>query len=179
MPFVCMRSFLSFSFLQLLLMHPLASDASNNKRKPSALEFFKQFHQGSQKGGKVKEIHELKKYLQSLGYINQNNISHSNPLDNSNNESHIDDDYFDENLESAIKTYQINFDLNATGTLDLQTISTMAQPPCGFPDIINGTTRMHSGSADKKYDIDYAFFKGSPRWPLTRKTLAYAFQLGT
>ncbi|KAK9223560.1 hypothetical protein WN944_012005 [Citrus x changshan-huyou] len=172
-----LHAFMSLFLLQLLLMHALASDASNNKRKPSALEFFEQFR-GSQKGDKVKGIHQLRKYLQSLGYVNQNNIRPSISLDNSDNESHIEDDYFGEDLESAIKTYQINFNLNATGTLDLQTISTMAQPRCGLPDIINGTTRMQRGSADKKYDIHYAFFEG-PRWPLTKKTVTYAFQPGT
>ena len=55
-----------------------------------------------------------------------------------------DDDDFDKFLEEAVKTYQLNFHLKPTGTLDDGTISKMMMPRCGFPDIINGTTSMRS-----------------------------------
>ncbi|KAJ4703020.1 Metalloendoproteinase [Melia azedarach] len=148
----------SLFLLQFLFLYAFSS-ASNNSRKPSPLEFFKKF-QGSQKGDKVKGIHELKKHLQKLGYINHSNNG----------------DYFDENLESAIKAYQINFNLNATGTLDLKTVSTMAKPRCGVPDIINGTTRMRISS--DVFHTHYAFYPGNAKWPRV-ESLTYSFAPGT
>ncbi|KAL1803609.1 hypothetical protein ACET3Z_032256 [Daucus carota] len=45
-------------------------------------------------------------------------------------------------LDAAVKTYQANYNLKITGILDSETISKMAMPRCGFPDIINGTNSM-------------------------------------
>ncbi|KAH7568515.1 hypothetical protein JRO89_XS06G0009200 [Xanthoceras sorbifolium] len=88
----------------------------------SQFEFIKNL-QGYKKGDKVEGIKDLKKYLERFGYLNPNPSF---------------DDQFDDILESAIKTYQLNFNLNTTGTLDPQTVSTMMMPRCGMPDIING-----------------------------------------
>ncbi|KAI9185277.1 hypothetical protein LWI28_005807 [Acer negundo] len=64
---------------------------------------------------------QLKKYLHKFGYLDYKN---------SKNRTHENDDHFDELLESAIKTYQHNFNVYSTGVLDRKTLSKMAMP-CG------------------------------------------------
>ncbi|KAF2316188.1 hypothetical protein GH714_041529 [Hevea brasiliensis] len=95
--------------------------------------------QGCHKGDKLKGIHELKTYLEHFGYLNYKNQSQAN------------NDDFDDLLESALKTYQLNYHLKVTGTLDSQTVSKMMMPRCGVPDIINGTTRMTSGKKNQRH----------------------------
>lgn len=114
---ISLLAFIYFFLFQFLVLSSHAS-ASKNKRQASSLEFFKQ-SQRTQKGGhKVKGIHALKKYLQTLGYLDHNRQNQSNV--------HKDvDDQFDEILESAIKMFQINYNPNPTGALDLKTVSTM------------------------------------------------------
>ncbi|KAL7090373.1 hypothetical protein ACP275_12G036700 [Erythranthe tilingii] len=85
--------------------------------------------QGSVKGNRALGISGLKNYLQKFGY-----------LENLNN-TQVNND-FDDALESAIKTYQQNFNINPTGKLDVATVSTMIIPRCGVPDIINGKNTM-------------------------------------
>ncbi|CAI9784810.1 unnamed protein product [Fraxinus pennsylvanica] len=81
---------------------------------------------------KVDELTKFKKYLQYFGYLNSSYYNYS--------------DDFDEYLESAVKTYQLNFNLNPTGELDEQTLKHMVRPRCGNADVINGTLTMNSGS---------------------------------
>ncbi|GAV74143.1 LOW QUALITY PROTEIN: Peptidase_M10 domain-containing protein/PG_binding_1 domain-containing protein, partial [Cephalotus follicularis] len=137
---------------------------------------FLQSLQGYKKGDKVKGIQYLKKYLQQFGYLNSTPTS-------SNVE---DDDLFDETIESAIKTYQINFNLKPSGILDPKTtmsISTMSMPRCGVPDIINGSTRMRADYVMHKHGNNsralYAFYPGKPRWSPSKKVLNYSFKNGT
>ncbi|KAB1205326.1 Metalloendoproteinase 1 [Morella rubra] len=119
-----------FSHSSSLVLLPLLSCATSpesHDQKKSAFEFLKHL-QGCHHGEKVKGIHDLKKYLEHFGYLS---YSHSK------NHTHANDDDFDELLESAVKTYQRNYHLNATGTLDAQTVSKMMMPRCGVADIIN------------------------------------------
>lgn len=51
-----------------------------------------------------------------FGYLN---------YDNSNNQTHANDDDFDELLESAIKNYQLNYHLKSTEVLDAGTVGKM------------------------------------------------------
>uniref|UniRef100_A0A2N9HK91 Peptidase metallopeptidase domain-containing protein n=1 Tax=Fagus sylvatica TaxID=28930 RepID=A0A2N9HK91_FAGSY len=160
-------SLFSFTLLLLLLLLPLHSHATSRNshdKKSSPFEFLKHL-QGCHKGEKVKGIHNLKTYLHTFGYLSYNH---------SKNHTHTnDDDDFDELLESAIKSYQLNYHLNATGTLDAKTVSTMMMPRCGVADIINGTNLMQSGK--KKHHqhhhgslhtvSHYAFIPGNPKWP--------------
>lgn len=44
-------------------------------------------------------------------------------------------DLFDENLETALRKFQLVAGLPATGRLDAGTVETMAQPRCGHPDV--------------------------------------------
>ncbi|XVF60401.1 hypothetical protein PTKIN_Ptkin08bG0042800 [Pterospermum kingtungense] len=165
-----------FSFTLLLLLPLLfqAVLADLKDKKPSPFEFL-QHLQGCHKGDKVKDINKLKKYLENFGYLSYNNKSHAN------------DDDFDDFLESAIKTYQLNYHLKATGTLDAKTVSKMMAPRCAVADIINGTTRMRSGkkrnhpSGSKSVHTvaHYTFFQGEPKWPASKSHLTYAFLAGT
>uniref|UniRef100_A0A7N0T128 Peptidase metallopeptidase domain-containing protein n=1 Tax=Kalanchoe fedtschenkoi TaxID=63787 RepID=A0A7N0T128_KALFE len=84
-------------------------------------DFVKQL-KGCHKGDRVKGVGDLKKYLEHFGYLHYPNSS----------DSHSKDDDFDDLLERAVKTYQANFHLNPSGTLDDGTISTMMRPRCGM-----------------------------------------------
>ncbi|XP_057469449.1 metalloendoproteinase 2-MMP-like [Actinidia eriantha] len=158
---------------------PLASYAnpSNpNAQKPSPFEFIKHL-QGCHKGEKVKGLHQLKTYLERFGYLNYQNFQ---------NQTHANDDDFDDLLESAIKTYQLNYHLKITGTLDAQTVSKMVAPRCGVPDIINGTNFMrpgrkmaHHGHNTLHTVSHYNFLPGRPRWPASQTHLTYGFLSGT
>ncbi|XP_047317083.1 metalloendoproteinase 2-MMP-like [Impatiens glandulifera] len=119
---------------------------------------------GCHSGQKVEGLGKLKKYFQHFGYIN------SSFADNITDE-------FDEILHSAIKTYQLNFNLDSTGKLDIPTLKHLITPRCGIADIINDTSTMNSGK--KSLNIHsvshYSLFPGSPRWPINRRNLTYAF----
>ncbi|KAK6116490.1 hypothetical protein DH2020_049783 [Rehmannia glutinosa] len=126
---------------------------------------------GCKKGQKADGLSKLKKYFQYFGYLNTSYSDFS--------------DEFDDYLESAVKTYQINFNLNSTGQLDVPTLKRIVLPRCGNPDIVNGTSAMHSGkppgdtySANStiRTVAHYSFFPGRPRWPPRRSQLTYAFQ---
>ncbi|KAL6332009.1 hypothetical protein AAG906_020365 [Vitis piasezkii] len=164
---------MSFIFL-FLFMFPITSHA--NGENPSPFEFIKDL-EGCQKGHKVKDIHKLKKYLQQFGYLSYSHSEH---------QTHADNDDFDDLLEFAIKTYQTNYYLKASGNLDSETVSMMVKPRCGVADIINGTSRMRSGSRSYPHGYGslhtvahYSFFAGSPRWPPSHTHLTYAFLPGT
>ncbi|KAB1226155.1 Metalloendoproteinase 1 [Morella rubra] len=139
-------SLFSSTLLPLVLL-PLLSCATSKEthnQKKLAFEVFKHL-QGFRHGEKLKGIHDLKKYLEHFGYLNYGHLN-----------NHTNDDDFDELLESAVKTYQLNYHLNATGTLDAQTVSKMMMPRCGVADIINGTNWMHSGN--KRHDYRHSLF---------------------
>ncbi|KAM1009508.1 hypothetical protein FF1_044933 [Malus domestica] len=135
-----------------------ATSAETRNQKPSPFEFLNHL-KGCHKGDKVQGIQDLKKYLEKFGYLN----------------GHSDSDDFDDILESAIKTYQVNYHLKATGTLDAKTVSKMIMPRCGVADIINGTTSMRSGKKRHPHHhgghgsphtvAHYSFFTGNPKWP--------------
>ncbi|KAK1374308.1 Metalloendoproteinase 1 [Heracleum sosnowskyi] len=127
--------------LTVLLIVPEFSNA--NQSPFQFLEDLKGYH----KGDKVEGIHELKQYLNQFGYLNYNH-DHSK-VQNVQTNSDEKDDHFDDILESAIKTYQLNYHLKPTGVLDPKTISTMMLPRCGVSDImINGATRMRAEIQD-------------------------------
>ncbi|KAL6983600.1 hypothetical protein U1Q18_016982 [Sarracenia purpurea var. burkii] len=122
---------------------------------------------GCHSGQKVDGLSKLKSYFRYFGYIN-------------NSLTNFTDD-FDNALESAIKTYQLNFNLNATGELDETTLNHIVRPRCGVADIINGTSSMNSGKAPSSSNLHmhtvahYSFFPGTPRWPANKQDLTYAF----
>ncbi|KAL3501255.1 hypothetical protein ACH5RR_035704 [Cinchona calisaya] len=123
---------------------------------------------GCHAGEKVDGLGKLKQYFQRFGYIDNTSVLNFS-------------DDFDDYLESALKTYQKNFNLNTTGELDEPTLQHIIRPRCGNPDIVNGTTSMNSGKvADTNSThihtvAHYSFFPGQPRWPEGRTELTYAF----
>ncbi|GER54852.1 matrix metalloproteinase [Striga asiatica] len=120
---------------------------------------------GCHNGAKsVDGLNNLKKYFRYFGYLN------SSYNDSSND--------FDATLEAAVKTYQLNFNLNATGELDAPTLAQIVRPRCGNPDAVDGasTTRRRASSAGNVHAVaHYSFFPGRPRWPAGRTRLTYAF----
>ncbi|KAJ6924590.1 hypothetical protein NC652_017762 [Populus alba x Populus x berolinensis] len=138
---------------------------SQSLQNESPFEFIRHL-QGSKKGDKVEGADQLKKFLHHFGYLNHGGL----------NNDEIDDDYFDETIERALKTYQINFNLKPTGVLDAETVSLMMKPRCRVPEVVDGKTRMKSAGS---YIIDYAFFPGSPKWLKTTKVLNWGYRPGT
>ncbi|PSS35187.1 Metalloendoproteinase [Actinidia chinensis var. chinensis] len=163
--------------LSVILPFPSHANPSEPKaEKPSPFEYIKHF-QGCHKGEKVESLHQLKTYLEHFGYLN---------YQHSPNQTHVHDDNFEDLLESAIKTYQLNYRLRATGILDAETVSKMMAPRCGFPDIINGTNSMQAGKKKTHHIYNaihtvshYSLFPGLPRWPASQTHLTYFFLPGT
>ncbi|OEL20950.1 Metalloendoproteinase 2-MMP [Dichanthelium oligosanthes] len=117
-------------------------------------------HMGEERQG----LAGLKDYLSHFGYLPP--PPSSSPFS----------DAFDQDLEAAIATYQRNFGLNATGSLDPSTVAQMVSPRCGVADVINGTSTMgrNSSAADAHGRHLYAYFPGGPMWPSFRRDLKYA-----
>ncbi|KAL6994293.1 neutrophil collagenase [Sarracenia purpurea var. burkii] len=164
--------FLCIFFISILL--PLVSQALSNAETTSPFGFIKNL-EGSHKGDEVNGINQLKAYLEKFGYLNHQY---------SRNQANVNDNNFDDLLESAIKTYQQNYGLKVTGTLDAQTVSTMIAPRCGVADIINGTNWMQVGRKRHLLSRDiinavshYSFFSGNPKW--SKDTLSYSLKPGT
>ncbi|KAG5560860.1 hypothetical protein RHGRI_004020 [Rhododendron griersonianum] len=157
------------------LAFPLSSHAipsKPNAEKPSSFDFIKHL-EGCHKGETVEGLQQLKKYLEKFGYLNYNH---------SQNQSHANDNDFDDLLEAAVKTYQLNYHLKATGILDAQTVSKMSSPRCGVADIVNGTNWMRAGKKRPNHGHNalhtvshYSFFQGNPKWPASQTHLTYGF----
>ncbi|CAN4127640.1 unnamed protein product [Withania somnifera] len=109
------------------------------------------------KGTQLTGMSELKKYFQRFGYL-------SIPDQNFT-------DFFDEELESAVLSYQKNLGLKVTGKLDDETVKEIMLPRCGMSD-----TNPHSTLNTRK---NYAYFYGRPRWTKSSlsspMTLTYSF----
>lgn len=134
--------------------------------------------QGCKKGDNIKGISHLKSYFRHFGYFkDRKNATGGHLIDN--------DDVFDDLLESAIKTYQLFFHLNSTGSLNAETVSQLTTSRCGVPDIVDGAARrMQSegqGGHEHHHHIvsHYSFFPRRQRWPPSKYHLTYAFLPGT
>ncbi|XP_057812408.1 metalloendoproteinase 3-MMP-like [Salvia miltiorrhiza] len=161
----------SLIFLVFLFSSTISHAKRNNPsdKTPSPFDFIKQL-KGCHKGNNTKGIHLLKAYLKEFGYLEYLN------------QTQADGDDFDDILESAVKTYQENYHIKPTGTLDATTISKMTTPRCGVPDIVNGTNYMQprnrnheSGSSGVHVVSHYSFFEGEPKWPPSKTHLTYRF----
>ncbi|KAF2296252.1 hypothetical protein GH714_037091 [Hevea brasiliensis] len=115
------------------LLHFLSDDQSNYTEEASPppsspFDFLKNL-QGSQKGQNVKGVKELKEYLKRFGHLNHDQSSSNYLNTNNNNEGGGDgDDDFHEQTESAIRKFQLNYNLTVTGSLDSKTVSKMMMP---------------------------------------------------
>ncbi|KAL7090372.1 hypothetical protein ACP275_12G036600 [Erythranthe tilingii] len=164
---MAIQHFFPIFFISLLCLSPIGHamrELQLGDVIPSPFDFIKLL-QGSVKDDRILGISVLKNYLQKFV----------------NNE-------FDDALESAIRTYQQNFNINPTGVLDVATVSTMITPRCGVPDIINGANTMQpagtenhesSSSSSQHGHIHtvshYTFFSGKPKWPPSKYNLTYGF----
>ncbi|KAK1387317.1 Metalloendoproteinase 1 [Heracleum sosnowskyi] len=173
------QTFLLIAWISLLfLLLGIPSNSENpTTRKPQPFGFLNHL-QGCKKGENLAGLRELKEYLNKFGYLNYNS-----------SKAHDNDD-FDDFLEAAMKTYQANYNLKITGTLDSETLSKMVMPRCGVPDVVNGTSSMtkkknrhhghHHHSRKKFHTVShYSFFRGYPRWPVGKTHLTYWFDLDT
>ncbi|KAK7407296.1 hypothetical protein VNO78_09094 [Psophocarpus tetragonolobus] len=100
-------------------------------------------------GQNYKGLSNVKYYFHQLGYISDTLPS-------------TFDDNFDDTLVSAIKTYQMNYNLKVTGKLDHDTLQQLTTPRCGVPDITKTNTTMMRW-AEGTTHLTYAF---SPEWSL-------------
>ncbi|XP_073295114.1 metalloendoproteinase 2-MMP-like [Primulina huaijiensis] len=121
---------------------------------------------GCRHGMKVDGLAKLKKYFQYFGYLNSAYADFS--------------DEFDDPFESAVKIYQLNFNLDTTGVIDAPTLKHIVQPRCGNPDVVNGTSTMRFGKPSSTNSTihtvaHYSFFPNRPRWPASKSQLTYAF----
>ncbi|KAG6602462.1 Metalloendoproteinase 2-MMP, partial [Cucurbita argyrosperma subsp. sororia] len=163
------------SELEAVGSSPIILSPNSHAPNSSSLLFLNNL-QGCRLGDTAQGIHRIKKYLQRFGYIT-NVQKQSNAMDH--------DDTFDNALESALKTYQKNFNLVASGILDANTLAQMGKPRCGVEDVINGTTWMRSGRERKPkmhahfhLVSHFAFFEGNLKWPPSKFHLTYAFLPG-
>ncbi|KZV21272.1 metalloendoprotein 1 [Dorcoceras hygrometricum] len=97
------------------------------------------------RGDKAELVHKLKKHLIYLGYLGTDNLGIENN--------------FDRHLKHAIEKYQEFYGLNVTGIVDMNTITSLRKPRCGFPDFLN--PQAHSKSL-------YSFYPGNPKWTKTQ-----------
>ncbi|KAK9113898.1 hypothetical protein Syun_020695 [Stephania yunnanensis] len=123
-------------------------------------------------GDEAQGLAKLKQYFHQFGYIDEGRHGLINNFS----------DVFDSPLQSALKTYQNNFNLPVSGALDAATLSQLLRPRCGVPDIINGSSTMKSGkptsanhSSSLHSTAHFSFFPGEPRWPPYKQHLTYAF----
>ncbi|GAV58089.1 Peptidase_M10 domain-containing protein/PG_binding_1 domain-containing protein, partial [Cephalotus follicularis] len=147
--------------LLILAAKPFNVHSRTSKSPATSFTYFQNL-EGSYKGQTPKGLQEVKHYLKAFGYY-----PHGSDL--------ITDD-FDDLLDTALKTYQKNYNLKVSGILDADTIKQMKKPRCGVPDIINGKTKNGKKTSDPPPFVAlYTFFNGMPKWPSTKKNFTYSF----
>ncbi|KAL0435357.1 UNVERIFIED_CONTAM: Metalloendoproteinase 1 [Sesamum radiatum] len=125
---------------------------------------------GARKGTTSNGISQLKKYLSHLGYMNR---------DNNTAPTHQTDDFFDDDLELAVKSYQTFLNLEVNGIMDANTIAKMSRTRCGVPDHFSLNRSQELYLHIPTFSSHYAFFPGAPKWPPTKRNLLYSFRPGT
>ncbi|KAL4567281.1 hypothetical protein LXL04_022861 [Taraxacum kok-saghyz] len=163
LPFSCiffLASFVLPVLSHLHYPHLQPNGLLGNNTNPSPFGFLKAM-QGCRKGKKLSGVRDLKVYLARFGYLNYQKNANDRDLD----------DHFDEELEAALKSYQVYYHLNATGTLDKPTVSKMVMPRCGFPD-----KETHHDTNNSLHTVShYRFFPGRQKWPRGKRHLTYGF----
>ncbi|PIN13600.1 Envelysin [Handroanthus impetiginosus] len=114
------------------------------------------------KGNRVDGMAELKRYFRRFGYL-------SVPLENNSF-----NDFFDDEFEAALRSYQKNLGLSETGKLDHDTMTVIVSPRCGVSDFPGA-----GGNHALKTTRHFAYFYGEPRWVRSPPMLlTYAFSPG-
>ncbi|EYU35921.1 hypothetical protein ABFS82_14G220100 [Erythranthe guttata] len=154
-----------FSLLNPFHLSHAHSHNSNAKNHPSPLSAINNLV-GVRKGQKAKGLVELKTHLSNLGYMKNNN-----------NEAKANNDLFDDDLELAIKKYQVFFHLNVNGILDAKTVEHLLLPRCGVADFVNLNASQFKNEIPT-IASHYTFFPGEPKWPPGKTNLTYSFPPG-
>ncbi|XP_051120368.1 metalloendoproteinase 1-like isoform X2 [Andrographis paniculata] len=89
---------------------------------------------GAQKGDHVPGLSRLKNYLSNLGYAKTVKTEIETDIADDPGTNH-----FDDQLESALKSYQSFFRLPVTGILDPHTVRKLKEPRCSVPDLTHDT----------------------------------------
>ncbi|KAI4332147.1 hypothetical protein L6164_017080 [Bauhinia variegata] len=152
-----------FLFLFLLaLFHPFMVQSRSLKPKSDHSLKFLQNLEGIQKGDSNKDLPAIRNYLKAFGYFDNGDSNSSSNL--------LNEEIFDEGLESAIKKFQQFYNLNVSGKLDFDTIKLISTPRCGVPDHVSHSSNLNNSK--------YKFFDGNPTWPTSKFHLTYSIQCG-
>ncbi|RZC48754.1 hypothetical protein C5167_017174 [Papaver somniferum] len=127
-PFLQLLPFVLF-FLLAILPNPTLSAPFG----------FLQELEGTHIGQTAPGLHHVKKYLKQFGYLNGGSPS----------AVHAYDDVFDSVLEYEITSYQLNYGIDATGSLDAETVKQMMMPRCGRADVVDAPTFFGSERREK------------------------------
>ncbi|KAI3980822.1 hypothetical protein MKX01_025387 [Papaver californicum] len=110
-------------------------------------------------------LHNVKKYFKRFGYLKDENPS----------DAHAYDDEFDDVLESEIRTYQLNYGIDATGSLDAETVKQMMMPRCGRADNVDSPTFMESERRKKnKRKQDEPAARTPEKWSSSQLTYRFS-----
>ncbi|KAL0435356.1 UNVERIFIED_CONTAM: Metalloendoproteinase 1 [Sesamum radiatum] len=153
--------FLLLSLSSLYISHAHYSQNSVQKR-PSPLSFLTNLIDTAHKGHEADGLSVLKKYLANLGYID-----HTNPTI----QTHLNNDVFDDTLETAVRKYQRFYNLKITGSLDQETVKQLQEPRCGFPDLhpkANLTSLAHNWTR-----AHYTYLGAT--WPPGKRYLTFSY----
>ncbi|KAL2238585.1 UNVERIFIED_CONTAM: Metalloendoproteinase 1 [Sesamum indicum] len=153
--------FLLLSLSSLYISHAHYPQSSEENR-PSPLSFLTKLIDTTHKGHEADGLSELKKYLANLGYID-----HTNPTI----QTHLNDDVFDDTLETAVRKYQEFYNLQITGRLDKETVKQLQEPRCGLPDFhpnANLTSFVHNWTGAL-----YTYL--GTTWPPGKRNLTFSY----
>ncbi|XP_008458915.2 metalloendoproteinase 3-MMP-like [Cucumis melo] len=158
---LCLQLFLLLAFI----MPHLISARHFHNHKLSRLLFPEHLIGSSKNDSFVEGIHKVKAYLQRYGYLSNEN------------DNNLSTDAFDDDLESAIKSYQKFSNLKVSGVLDRKTLEHMYKFRCGVKDTFVSAAQEHK---NKNTNIEiggshYTFYFNNVSWPAERKHLSYGF----
>ncbi|KGN52408.1 metalloendoproteinase 2-MMP [Cucumis sativus] len=159
---LCLQLFLLLAFVtpHLTSARPLHNHKSSRLLFPEHLI-------GSSKNDSIVEgIHKVKAYLQRYGYFSNEN------------ENNLSTDAFDDDLESAIKSYQKFSNLKVSGVLDRETLQQMSRPRCGVADNFQSVAQQDGENNNTTVQIGgshFMFFPGKGKWPYRKWHLTYGF----
>ncbi|KAI3920293.1 hypothetical protein MKW92_044545 [Papaver armeniacum] len=124
---------------------------------------FLQELEGTHIGQTAPGLHNVKKYLKKFGYLNGGNPS----------AVHAYDDVFDDVLEYEITSYQLNYGIDATGSLDAETVKQMMMPRCGRADVVDAPTFL-GYERRKKMKQDEATARTPEKWSSAHLTYRFS-----